>query len=319
MKHNDKNSAARRQTKREEWKKQRAFLELKDFTNWRRGENGYWFSRYKHQAILVFGALLKATGFFKFGYRNALDIHVRHRNIQPKTLPAAFSGYRILHLSDLHLDSIEGLGEFIAHIIAPLSYDLCVITGDFRHARHGKYKQVLPPLRRILSAVTASDGIYAVLGNHDTQAMSRDFEYLGIQLLINQTVSLTRSNQRVFLTGVDDPHDYYTEATTKCLENPIEGFKILLAHSPELYRIAAANGFNLYLCGHSHGGQICLPGGLPMMTCLDTARGFYKGLWHYKGMIGHTSKGCGTAKIPIRFNCRPEITVLTLNHPDHSG
>ena len=294
-------------------------MEREDLLNWRRGTNGYWFSRYKHQAVLVFGAFLKATGFFKFGYQNALDIHVRHRDVPLKALPEAFNGYRILHLSDLHLDSIEGLGESIARIVEPLSYDMCVITGDFRSSRHGKHKQVLSPLCRILSAITASDDIYAVLGNHDTQAMSGDFEALGIHLLINQTVSLTRGNQNVFLTGVDDPHDYYTEATAKCLEHPIDGFRILLAHSPELYRIAAKNGFDLYLCGHSHGGQICLPGGLPLMTCLDTAKHLYKGLWHYKGMTGYTSTGCGTAKIPVRFNCRPEISVLTLKHPDHSA
>lgn len=291
-------------------------MEREDYTHWRRGTNGYWIYKFKHQAILVFGALLKATGLFKFGYKNARDIHVRQRVISPRALPEAFNGYRILHLSDLHLDSFEGLGESIAHAIAPLSYDLCVITGDFRSARHGQYKQVLPPLRRILSAVTATNGTYAVLGNHDTQAMSGDIEALGIHLLTNQSVSLARGNQRVFLTGVDDPHDYYTEAAMECMEDPIDGFRILLAHSPELYRLAAANSFGLYLCGHSHGGQICLPGGRPLMTCLDTGKQFFKGLWHYRGMIGHTSTGCSTVKIPIRFNCRPEVTVLTLKQPE---
>lgn len=300
------------QTQRDLWKKRRAALELKDYTNWRRGTNGYWIYKYKHRAILVFGALLKATGFFKFGYKNARDIQVRHVSISPRALPDAFKGYRILHLSDLHLDSIEGLGESIARTIAPLSFDLCVITGDFKYTRHGEYRQILSPLQHILAAVTAADGTYAVLGNHDTQAMAEDIEALGIHLLANQTVSLARNNQRVFLTGVDDPHDYYTEAATECLEKPVDGFRILLAHSPELYRIAAANKFGLYLCGHSHGGQICLPGGWPLMTCLSTGKQFFKGLWRHRGMIGHTSTGCGTAKIPVRFNCRPEITVLTL-------
>lgn len=313
MKHNEANHMKQTQAQREQWKKRRALLEREDLTNWRRGTKGYWLQKYKHQAVLVFGALLKATGFFAFGYQNARNIQVRQIAVFSKALPEAFNGYRILHLSDLHLDGIEGLGESIVRIIAPLSYDLCVITGDFRSERHGEYKQVLPPLRRILSTATASDGVYAVLGNHDTHAMSEDFEALGIRLLINQTVSLVRSNQHLFLTGVDDPHDYYTEETTRCLQKPTGGFRILLAHSPELYRLAAENGIGLYLCGHSHGGQICLPGGKPLMTCLDTGKQFYKGLWHYRGMIGHTSAGCGTAKIPIRFNCRPEITILTLN------
>ena len=308
------NGKENRQARLERWKRHRAALEWQDFMNWRRGTNGYWRYKYKHQAVLVFGALLKATGFFKFGYRNARNLHVSRKTVFPRALPKAFDGYRILHLSDLHLDGIEGLGEAIAQAIAPLSCDLCAITGDFRSARHGEYRQVLPPLRRILSAVSARDGAFAVLGNHDTQAMTGDFEGLGLRLLINRTIPLPRAGQRIFLTGVDDPHDYCTEATTACLEQPGEGFKILLAHSPELYRPAAANGFALYLCGHSHGGQICLPGGWPLMTCLDSGKQFFRGLWNYRGMIGHTSPGCGTAKIPIRFNCRPEVTLLTLNH-----
>ncbi len=130
MKNIGTNCTKKEQTHREKWKKRRALMELEDFTNWHRGTNGYWLNKYKHQAVLVFGALLKATGLFKFGYRNARDIQVRHKSVFSGALPKRFNGYRILHLSDLHLDSIEGLGASIARIIAPLSYDLCVITGD---------------------------------------------------------------------------------------------------------------------------------------------------------------------------------------------
>ena len=297
---------------REQWKRRRAAMEWNDYIAWRRGTHGYWLYKYKHKAILVFGALLKAVGFFKYGYRNALELRVRHVDIFPKGLPEAFKGYRILHLSDLHLDSIEGLGERIARTIEPLSYDLCVITGDFRYTRHGEYKQVLPDLRRILSAVTATDGIYAVLGNHDTEAISEDLEALGPRLLTNESLPLARGGQHIRLIGTDDPHDYYTDTAASCLKNSGEGFKLLLVHSAEMYRLAAANGVGLYLCGHSHGGQICLPGGWPLMTYLNTGKRFYKGLWHYKDMTGYTSSGCGTAKIPVRFNCSPEIPVLTL-------
>jgi predicted MPP superfamily phosphohydrolase len=85
-----------------------------------------------------------------------------------------------------------------------------------------------------------------------------------------------------------------------------------LAHTPELYRQAAGSGIHLYLCGHSHGGQICLPGGFPLMTFLDTGKRFYRGKWQYRDMVGHTSTGCGASKIPVRFNCMPEVTVITL-------
>lgn len=310
----EENTSSRKEciTPRAQWKKHRAALEWEDYSNWHRGSNGFWLYKLKHQAVLLFGTLLKATGFFKYGYRNALNIQTRHVDVSPKALPEAFKGYRILHLSDLHLDSMEGIGERIARSIAPLSCDLCVITGDFRYPRHGAYKQILPPLRRIVDASCAADGIYAVLGNHDTQAMTEDIEKMGIRLLTNESVPLVRNGQRLNLIGVDDPHDYYMEASAACLKKRESGFRILLAHTPELYHLAAASGVGLYLCGHSHGGQICLPGGLPLMTFLNTGKRFYRGVWQYRDMIGHTSPGCSTAKIPVRFNCMPEVTLITL-------
>jgi len=308
----DTSSQCRKTNQRAQWKKHRAALEWEDYANWHRGKNGFWLYKLKHKAILLFGTLLKATGFFKYGYRNALNLQVRHVELFPMALPEAFKGFRILHLSDLHLDSMEKIGELISRKIAPLSCDLCVITGDFRYPRHGAYKQILPPLRRVVDAANAAEGIYAVLGNHDTQAMSEDIENLGIRLLTNQSVPLIREGQQFNIVGVDDPHDYYTEAAAECLKKKESGFRLLLAHTPELYRLAATYGVDLYLCGHSHGGQICLPGGFPLMTFLNTGKRFYRGVWRFRDMIGHTSPGCGTAKIPIRFNCTPEVTVLTL-------
>jgi predicted MPP superfamily phosphohydrolase len=294
------------------WKKRRAALEWKDYVAWRRGTDGFWVYKLKHRAVLLFGILLRASGLFKYGYRNALNIQTRHVELSPSALPEAFRGYRILHLSDLHLDSMEELAGRIAQAVAPLACDLCVITGDFRYPRHGPYEQILSPLERVVDAVRAKDGIYAVPGNHDTQAMSEDVEKLGVRLLTNERAVIERKGQRFFIIGVDDPHDYHTEDAINCLERGGGGFRLLLAHSPELYFEAAASGIHLYLCGHAHGGQICLPGGYPLMTFLNTGKRFYKGVWRHRGMIGHTSPGCGSSKIPVRFNCMPEVTLLTL-------
>ena len=313
MTHETRSREKRKTTSRAEWKRRRAALEKEDYVNWHRGTNGFWIYKYKHRAVLLFGTLLKATGLFKYGYQNALNLQARRVDLSPKALPEAFRNYRILHLSDLHLDGMEEMGERIARRIASLPCDLCVITGDFRYARHGAHEQILPPLGRIIDAVSATDGIFAVLGNHDTQAMTHDFETLGIRLLTNEHVSVIRGNQKLHVIGVDDPHDYYTEEAAECVKgSPQDGLRLLLAHTPELYHLAAAWGIDLYLCGHSHGGQICLPGGLPLMTCLDQGKRFYRGVWEYRDMIGHTSPGCGTAKIPVRINCPPEVTLLTL-------
>ena len=93
---------------------------------------------------------------------------------------------------------------------------------------------------------------------------------------------------------------------------PLDAVSVLLSHTPEIYRQAAHAGFDLMLCGHTHGGQICLPGGYPLILHVRHGRRYYRGLWRYKGMTGFTSQGCGTIGIPIRFNTVSEATLITL-------
>ena len=85
-----------------------------------------------------------------------------------------------------------------------------------------------------------------------------------------------------------------------------------MAHIPHLNSIAAENNYNLYLCGHTHGGQVCLPGEIPFYVHRNIGRKFAKGLWEYSGMKGYTHRGCGVASIPVRFYSHGEITLITL-------
>ena len=97
---------------------------------------------------------------------------------------------------------------------------------------------------------------------------------------------------------------------------PPEALAILLSHSPEPYRLAAHTGFDLMLSGHTHGGQICLPGGVALMTNADCPRRFCRGAWRYHHMQGYTSLGSGSSVVGVRFNCPPEITLHHLRaHP----
>jgi predicted MPP superfamily phosphohydrolase len=142
--------------------------------------------------------------------------------------------------------------------------------------------------------------------------MVRHLEEMGIRVLANETAIICRNEEKIAVTGIDDPHYYYTDQAVSSLEEEIAGFKIVLAHSPELYDLAADNDYSLYLCGHTHGGQICLPGGIPIFTHLYGGRRFYRGLWYYANMQGYTSQGCGASAIPIRFNTQSEIALITL-------
>jgi predicted MPP superfamily phosphohydrolase len=90
---------------------------------------------------------------------------------------------------------------------------------------------------------------------------------------------------------------------------PHDEFSILVSHTPEIYRQAAHADFDLLLSGHTHGGQICLPGGIPITLDSTLPREFGSGPWKYHGMIGYTSAGAGTSIVPARFNCPPEITL----------
>jgi predicted MPP superfamily phosphohydrolase len=307
----------RERDKRLVWAITRSLLENNTYKRKRYGGNSksHWplFVRLAH----IFGFILKLSGLYDKGQGNAKDIKVKNVVISFADLPASFDSYRILHLTDLHLDSISGIETIICEKIRNLRYDLCVMTGDYRERIDGGFKEVLTSMRRITSAIKAGDGILATLGNHDTYLMVEHLEKMGIRILANETAIIYKKTEGIAVTGVDDPHYYFTDQAVSSLERETAGFKVVLAHSPELYDLAAVNGYNLYLCGHTHGGQICLPGGIPIFTHLHSGRRFYKGLWSYSNMRGYTSQGCGVVALPLRFNTHGEIALITLKKVHH--
>jgi len=260
----------------------------------------------------IFVILLKLFNLYKKGLKNAKNIHINKFTLEFPDLPEKFDGYKILHLSDLHLDTLPGIEDIIINKIKNLQYDLCVMTGDYRKNTLGSFMQIINPLKKIVSAKNPKDGIIAIFGNHDTYLMLKQFDKMGIKLLANESISISRGNDKITLTGTDDPFYYYTDQAINALEENINGFKIALVHTSELYETAEQNAYNLYLCGHTHGGQICLPGGIPIITHQFEGKKFYKGLWNYNQMKGYTSQGCGTSGIPIRFYSQSEIALFTL-------
>ena len=152
--------------------------------------------------------------------------------------------------------------------------------------------------------------IYAVLGNHDTIRMVPKLEEMGIRMLLNECEVISRDNQRIYLAGIDDAHYYRVDNIEKAAsEIPNDGFSILLSHTPEIYRQAAHAGFDLLLSGHTHGGQICLPGSIPITLDSVLPRHMGSGCWKYHNMLGYTSVGVGSSIVAARLNCLPEITL----------
>ena len=270
-----------------------------------------------HVAAPILRAALQVTGLYSRGIRNALDVAVRQIRFEFENVPGTFDGIRILHLADLHIDGVDGLAEVIAERVSGLNTDLCVMTGDYRFAVDGPCDQVYPRLETILAHIHAPGGVFAILGNHDEAEMAVELEHLGVRMLINEAVEITRGGDGLWLTGVDDPHRYGCDDLEAACEGvPADAFKVLLAHSPEMFDQASAAGIDLYLCGHTHAGQIRVPGiGAPLLNAA-CPRPYTHGCWKHEAMQGYTSAGAGCSLLPVRYNCPPEITVIEIAKRD---
>jgi len=256
-------------------------------------------------------AVLRLAGVHARGRRNALAIEIRHHDAPIAHLPEAFDGFTLLHLSDLHLDINEEFVGALSERIRPLQYDLCVLTGDYRARTFGPYEAALARLRQLRAHIKGD--AYAILGNHDTIRMVPAMEAMGYKLLLNECARIQRDGAALYIAGIDDAHFYRMENYHRAGQDiPRRAASILLSHTPETYRHAAHAAFGLMLCGHTHGGQICLPGGVPILTEADCPRAFVRGPWRYHEMIGYTSAGAGTCIVDVRLNCLPEVTLHRL-------
>jgi predicted MPP superfamily phosphohydrolase len=264
-----------------------------------------------HSVHTLLRAALRLTGLYDRGRRNARSIEVRSHEALVANLPDKFEGFTILQLSDLHIDMTTDFLDVLIDTIRPLSYDLCVMTGDYRARTFGPFDTALEGMSRLRPHIPGA--VYAVLGNHDTIRMVPALEAMGFTFLINEHVKIQRDGDELYLAGIDDAHFYQLANYHGAAHDiPRQGISILLSHTPEAYRHAAHAGFDLMLCGHTHGGQICLPGGIPVLTEADCPRQFTRGAWRYHDMIGYTSVGAGTCIVEVRFNCRPEVTLHRL-------
>ncbi len=297
---------------RERWKTRRGYMEShreKRMPDGKRHLRRFGLFSY---LIVFFGRLLKLVGLYRLGERNAIDIRLNRFELWFPDLPPAFDGYTVLQLTDLHLDSHAVATRHLTDLVDGLEVDLLVLTGDYRFRISGPFAHVLAPLAAVLAGVRARDGVYGILGNHDTVDMVEPFERLGVTMLANQTVTLRRGDDRLHVVGLDDVHYYYTDQAVMALRDAPPGFKIALIHSPEMVPQAAAAGMSLYLAGHTHGGQICLPGGWPIIAHMAAPRRYASGVWREGEMTGYTSTGAGTSGLPVRFNSRSEVALITL-------
>ena len=262
-------------------------------------------------APAIIRSALKLTGLYWRARKNAERIIVKRNELRFAALPSLFDGYTILHISDMHVEMSKAAMQHLTELVDGMQYDLCVLTGDYRGKTFGPFEAALEGVARVRSHL--KQPIYGVLGNHDTIQMVPALEAMGIRMLLNECEVITRGDQRIHLAGIDDAHFFRVDNIEKAASQiPKEEFSILLSHTPEVYRQAAHANFSLMLSGHTHGGQLCLPGSIPIKLEAVLPRRMGAGAWHYHNMSGYTSVGAGSSVLAVRLNCPPEITLHCL-------
>jgi uridine kinase/predicted MPP superfamily phosphohydrolase len=256
-------------------------------------------------------SMLRYTGMSSLGCRFASALALVRNTIRLGSLPSALDGFKLLHLSDLHADLDAGALERLPGLIAGESYQLVVITGDFGNNTQPEPLKTLQKLLPLLAILKAP--VIAVLGNHDPIELVPSLEKHGVRVLLNEAIVIRHGTGRLWLGGVDDPYFFRSDRTDLTSPDKSDGntLSILLAHSPGIYRQAIGK-FDLLLAGHTHGGQVCLPGGIPIIRNGNCPSRMLSGSWCEQDLQGYTSRGVGCSGAFIRFFCPPEMTLHTL-------
>lgn len=239
----------------------------------------------------------------------------------------AFHGYRLVHMTDIHVDTLFMSAERLAGVVEAINSlhaDAVVITGDFVQDFQPAHAQTLASL----SELQAKDGVFGVLGNHDHVAgadwVREHLEAAHVQVLSDATHTITREGEMLHLVGLDDLLQTQREALPSIWSYqprvervigslPEEGTAILLVHEPDIADVAAATQrIDLQLSGHSHGGQLFIPFYGPLSSILPPLAHHYpRGLYQVEKMTLYTNRGIGS---PLRINNPAEIAVIDLHH-----
>jgi hypothetical protein len=259
-----------------------------------------------------------------YGYKvEPTWLELNHCALAIADLPESFADFRIVQLSDFHCSN-QVTPAYLAEAVAlaqAQAPDLIVLTGDFIH-RGYKYIQ---PVAQCLGQLRAPCGIYAVLGNHDFSVRSalgfRRYRHLhravakalssnGIRVLHNEAVAIQRGDALIQLVGVEDLWSRMCDLESAFADLSPLVPNVVLAHNPRTVEILQGRRCDLMLSGHTHGGQIHLPGiGRP--TLGKRSRRFAAGLYQYRNTQVYVNKGVGFG-FRFRFGVRPEVAVLTL-------
>jgi hypothetical protein len=261
-------------------------------------------------ALAVTFAVACALTAAAFAHRT----RVVEREVPIASLPAAFDGYRIVQLTDLHCGPFAS-GRRVAAWVASanrLEADLVAVTGDLIASGAA----FVPVVTRALGALSGRDGVFACMGNHDYftegEAVASGLTAAGLKVLRNEGLEIARDGARIFLAGVDDTWTGRDDLDGALASRPAGMPVVLLAHDPVLFPGAAAQGVDLTISGHTHGGQLGVPFFAERWNLARVMTRFTSGLYRSGASTLFVSHGLGTTGVPIRMLVPPEIAVLTL-------
>jgi uncharacterized protein len=252
------------------------------------------------------------------------NIRVREIELAFDNLPPAFDGYTILHLSDQHLTKLGLLEKRTMEIVSRREVDCCVVTGDI--TANPRASDIF---RRVCSAIPHRDPILSVLGNSehkpwlDTDTIIDALTFDGLKLLINSSTTIRRGDDSITVVGLDDPYSRLHDLDAAFRGVDPKGFVVCLAHSASVTPEVIARGADLVLAGHTHGGQVRIPGVGMLWTHMRRNKSLNDGLYTSADLArrtgidaGHShlfvNRGVGTSKFHFRLFCRPEIVYITL-------
>jgi len=258
-------------------------------------------------AILAVASALTAASFIH-------RTRIIHRDVSVASLPAAFEGYRIVQLTDLHCGPFASRRRVDAWVARAnrLEADLVAVTGDLIASG----TTFVPVVTRALGALKGRDGVFACMGNHDYftegEAVATGLAAAGLRVLRNEGLEIARDGARIFLAGVDDTWTGRDDLGAALAERPAGMPAVLLAHDPVLFPDAAARGVDLTISGHTHGGQLGVPFFAERWNLARVMTRFTSGIYRAGASTLFVSHGLGTTGVPIRMLVPSEIAVLTL-------
>lgn len=271
----------------------------------------------RRQFLKTGAAIILGSGVAGGAYASLWEPHqldITRLTLAIPSLPSAFDGLKLVHFSDLHLGFQAGAKDAmrVVQAIQGEKPDLICFTGDMVDKDAEEMRAAIAPFTEL----TAPLGMYSILGNHDykdVEKLVRLEEQAGFQVLRNSAIKLRRGGSVIAVVGLEDGLRGHPDPASAIQGLPEGIFKLLLMHEPDYADTASTHSFQLQLSGHSHGGQVRLPWVGEVLTP-PGARRYVQGLYHIgsHSMPLYVNRGIGTTQLPIRFLCKPELTVLTL-------